>query len=96
MVRLESEQPHNLNLSLVYDRTTGLVAVFKPRIISALMVDYDGTTGARKRWEPTDSQGHAMLLNGLNLTSCSSPQQIRDYPFLGMTLDFRVSWIWKI
>ncbi len=96
MVRLESEQPHNLNLSLVYNRTTGLIGTFKPKIISALMVDYDGTNGTRKRWEPLDGAGNSLLLNSINLTACSSPQQVRDYPFLGMTLDFRVSWIWRI
>lgn len=98
MVRMESEQPHNLNLSLVYDRTTGLVTQIKPRILSALLVEYDAsqTPAVRRRWEPKLSNGTAMLLNSLNITGCSAPQQVRDYPFLGMTIEVRVSWIWQI
>lgn len=96
MARMESEQPHNLNLSLVYDEDRGLISVIKPRIMSALLVDYDGSTGTRKRWEPKNSSGHSLFCDTLTLTGCTAPQEIESYPFLGITLDFRVNWVWQL
>lgn len=96
MVRMESEQPHNLNISLVNDRSRGLVTVLKPRIMSALLVDYNGSAGTRKRWEPRDGDGNALLADTVVLTGCTAPQEIESYPFLGMTLDFRVNWVWQL
>lgn len=96
MARMESEQPHNLNLSLVYDEDRGLISVIKPRIMSALLIDYDGSTGTRKRWEPKNSSGHSLFCDTLTLTGCTAPQEIESYPFLGITLDFRVNWVWQL
>lgn len=96
MARMESEQPENLNLSLVYDETRGLISVIKPRIMSALLIDYSGTAGSRKRWEPRNGSGHAILADTLNLTGCTAPQEIEAFPFLGITLDFRVNWVWQL
>jgi hypothetical protein len=96
MVRMESEQPHNLNISLAEDRSRGLITVIKPKILSALIVDYNGTTGNRQRWQPRNGDGYALLADDLTITGCTSPQELEPYPFLGITLDFRVNWIWQL
>jgi hypothetical protein len=101
-VRCQLDQPPSMEHAMLHD-TRGLLLVWKPAILKALLVSddsWDCTCGNQHAWEPTLG-GYPILRDQLRPVSCSSPRYVPPekeggIPFLSFVLTLEAVFDWEL
>lgn len=81
------------NTAVMLGPDTGLITVYKPKILRALLVQKVGDEFVA--WEACDNHGVPMAKE-FRPTRCSRPQPTDDGSRLGIQIDFAVSFDWEL
>lgn len=90
--RSKLDRPHEVRAAW-FDKSRGLISVYKRQILTALLIDR--SSGTTKPWEPM-SGGNYMLRDQLSPSACTGPRQVNGIDFAGFTLTFSASFDWRL